>query len=96
MEEDRARPDPIHRDLCSQSLWQAGYHLGCDLTAGWDSPSHWPAPAAGLRLRVWQSVCKSESETATGRGSLPFGLGVTRSDYNHDMSGSLAPAKPTL
>ena len=97
MEEDRALPDPIHRDLCSLSLWQSYYHLGCDLAAGWDSrPSHWQAASACRRTQAPSlAVClawKSESGAATG--SLLFGVGVTRSDYNHDMSGSfkLTPA----
>ena len=56
MEEDpsRARPNPIHRDLCSLSLWQSDYHLGCDLTAaaGWElEPSHWPRRLQRLQLR---------------------------------------------
>ena len=59
---------------------------------------HWPG---GLRLLLIEVRApslaaslarKSESEAATG--SLLFGLGVTRSDYNHNMSDSFTELTP--
>ena len=79
--EDRARPDPTNRYLCSLSLWQSDYHLGCDLSAGWETVTG-GACLRTLSLRLPLAVCISDL--------------VTWSDYNQDMSGSLTPTKLTV